>query len=81
MIDPVHCGPAAPLPLAYRERVFIPHSVSEDDRAVFEIEERTADRIDTMRRYIPREVAAMAGPEAVWRILRAEYAVRLRGDR
>lgn len=69
----VHAGPAAPLPRAYRERLFIPRD-SFDDRPVFEIEERDDDSIDTMRQSVPREIVELCGPAAVWNVVREGFA-------
>ncbi len=64
-------GPAAPLPNAYRELVV--HSPDVGYEA-FVIEESNDVGITQRRWMIPASVAGLIGANAVWEILRFDYA-------
>jgi hypothetical protein len=71
MSDQDITGPAAPLPNAYRELVVHSHDVGYK---AFVIEESNDVGITQRRWMIPASVAGLIGANAVWEILRRDYA-------
>lgn len=68
----VMCGPAAPYPRGYRERIIDPDDIRE--RLIFEITEWDRDRINTWRHYVDRGVVYVHGSGPIWGVLRRHYA-------
>lgn len=66
------CGPAAPLPMAYRETVH-----QNAGQYVFTYEQRDAKRVRTRRQFAPAEMVERAGMEILRERLRWEYAYQV----
>lgn len=72
MVRMRYCGPAAPLPRAYRERA----DWGAAGRTAFEIEERDERRVYTWRQLIDDEQVAHLTVPQIWHLLRHRYAAR-----